>query len=152
MGKKLKNVLWKSSNISETASLALFINMPLCCGFKGLASRFLKWWTNKRWRWWWCVNLVMSVFKTEKLTWQGKLQACLHSEIKYCIQSMLYICWEGKRLVSKCLRLDIMQAKDLWFCFPLWDCVARYDTNIWETWNTFASRCSCDFCCPTPLI
>lgn len=46
----------------------------------------------------------MSVFKAEKLTWHGKLKACLDSEIKYCIQTMLYIWWEEQRLVSKCLR------------------------------------------------
>lgn len=46
----------------------------------------------------------MSVFKAEKLTWQGKLKACLDSEIKYCIQTMLYIWWKEQRLVSKCLR------------------------------------------------
>lgn len=46
----------------------------------------------------------MSVSEAEKLTWQGKLKACLDSEIKYCIQTMRYIWWEQQRLVSKCLR------------------------------------------------
>lgn len=46
----------------------------------------------------------MSVFKAVKLIWQGKLKACLDNDIKYCIQTMLYIWWEEQRLVSKCLR------------------------------------------------
>lgn len=107
-------MLWKSSNIFEIVSLALFINMPLCWGFKYLASRFFKWWTNKRWRWWWWV---MSVFKTFKLTWQGKWKACLDSEIKHSIQAVLYIFWEEQRLVSKCLRQISCRLKISGFVF-----------------------------------
>lgn len=129
--KKLKrNMLWKGNNIFEIMSLALFTNMHLYCGFKCLASQFFKWWANKRWRWW-CVNLVMSVFKAKKLTWQGKLKACLDSEIKYCIHTMLYI-WVGRAKIGlKMFEADITQAEDLWLCFPPWDylrlcCPLRY--------------------------
>lgn len=61
----------------------------------------------------------MSVFKAKKLTWQEKLKACLDSEIKYCIHTMLYI-WVGRAKIGlKMFEADIMQAVDFWFCFPL---------------------------------
>lgn len=42
-----------------------------------------------------------NVFKAEKQTLQGKWKACLDSEIKYCIRTVLYIQWEEQRYSLK---------------------------------------------------
>lgn len=47
---------------------------------------------------WWEGDYV---FKAEKQTLQGKLKACLDSEIKYRIPTMLYIQWEEQRYSPK---------------------------------------------------
>lgn len=91
-------MLWKSSDIFEM-SLALFTNMHLCV-FNHLARSFL---SGEQMGdgdddymliWWWESDYV---FKAEKQTLQGKLKACLDSEIKCHICTMLYIQWEEQR-------------------------------------------------------
>lgn len=91
--------------------------------------------------WWWESDYG---FKAEKQTLQRKLKACLDSEIKYSYNA-LYSVGRAK-IQSQNVWGQILCRLKISDSVFLWDSVAPYETNIWETWNTSASWCSCEIC------
>lgn len=98
-------MLWESSDIFEIMSLARFTNMDLCVldltdWLVGFSSGEQMGDEDDDYMliWWWESDYG---FKAEKQTLQRKLKACLDSEIKYHIRTMLYIQWEEQRYSLK---------------------------------------------------